>query len=61
MLIRQDVPAEQAGGVDENSNGNGSLMRILPVASRFVNEMPERLLEFVHRALASPVADDSLH
>jgi ADP-ribosylglycohydrolase len=48
--IRQGVPAEQAGGVDENSNGNGSLMRILPVALRFANEPPERLLEFVHRA-----------
>ena len=48
--VRQGMPAEQAGGVDENSNGNGSLMRILPVALRFANEPPERLLEFVHRA-----------
>ncbi|HEY5505370.1 MAG TPA: ADP-ribosylglycohydrolase family protein, partial [Sedimentisphaerales bacterium] len=31
-------------------NGNGSLMRILPVALRFANEPSERLLEFVHRA-----------
>jgi ADP-ribosyl-[dinitrogen reductase] hydrolase len=48
--IRQGVPAEQAGGMDENSNGNGSLMRILPIALRFAKEPPERLLEFVHRA-----------
>ena len=48
--VRQGIPAEQAGGVDEASNGNGSLMRILPVALRFANEPPERLLELAHRA-----------
>ncbi|MEI8288244.1 MAG: ADP-ribosylglycohydrolase family protein [Verrucomicrobiota bacterium] len=50
--IRQGTPAEQAGGVDEPSNGNGSLMRILPIALRFANEPPERLLELAHRASA---------
>jgi ADP-ribosyl-[dinitrogen reductase] hydrolase len=30
--IRRGVPAEEAGGKDAYSNGNGSLMRILPVA-----------------------------
>ena len=50
--IRRGVPAEQSGGVDENSNGNGSLMRILPIALRFANEQAERLLEFAHRASA---------
>lgn len=29
--IRNGVPAEEAGGYDENDNGNGSLMRILPL------------------------------
>ena len=48
--VQEGVPAEQAGGVDESSNGNGSLMRILPVALRFANEPPERLLELAHRA-----------
>lgn len=30
--FRQGVPAEQCGGKGEQSNGNGSLMRILPLA-----------------------------
>lgn len=30
--IRRGVPAEEAGGTGERDNGNGSLMRILPVA-----------------------------
>lgn len=30
--LQQGVPPLQAGGTDEPSNGNGSLMRILPVA-----------------------------
>jgi ADP-ribosyl-[dinitrogen reductase] hydrolase len=30
--LRQGVPAVQAGGTEERSNGNGSLMRILPMA-----------------------------
>jgi ADP-ribosylglycohydrolase len=50
--IRQGVPAEQSGGTDENSNGNGSLMRILPIALRFRGEAPERLLELAFRASA---------
>jgi ADP-ribosylglycohydrolase len=33
--IQAGVPAEEAGRRDEHSNGNGSLMRILPVALRF--------------------------
>jgi ADP-ribosyl-[dinitrogen reductase] hydrolase len=36
--IADGVPAERAGGTDEYSNGNGSLMRILPVAIRFAAE-----------------------
>ena len=50
--IEQGVPAEQAGGTDESSNGNGSLMRILPIALRFSSEPPERLLELASRASA---------
>jgi ADP-ribosyl-[dinitrogen reductase] hydrolase len=50
--IQQGVPAEEAGGTDENSNGNGSLMRILPIALRFASEPTEHLLDFAHRASA---------
>jgi ADP-ribosylglycohydrolase len=34
LRIRDGIPAELAGGDAEDSNGNGSLMRILPVALR---------------------------
>ena len=30
--LKRGIPAEQAGGADEFSNGNGSLMRVLPLA-----------------------------
>lgn len=36
--IAGGMPAERAGGTDEYSNGNGSLMRILPMAIRFAAE-----------------------
>lgn len=48
--IQQGTPAEQAGGKDESSNGNGSLMRILPIALRFWKEPPENLVEYARRA-----------
>ncbi|HMP82109.1 MAG TPA: ADP-ribosylglycohydrolase family protein [Verrucomicrobiota bacterium] len=38
MRIASGTPAEQAGGCDEFSNGNGSLMRILPVSLGIANE-----------------------
>jgi len=38
MQIASGTPAERAGGCDEYSNGNGSLMRILPVALRFADQ-----------------------
>ena len=41
--IANGTKATEAGGRSENSNGNGSLMRILPVALRFA-AAPERLL-----------------
>lgn len=48
--MEQAIPPEEAGGTTESSNGNGSLMRILPVALRFFSEPPEQLLAFAHRA-----------
>ena len=38
MRIAKGMPAEQAGGLHEDSNGNGSLMRILPAVLRFAGE-----------------------
>jgi ADP-ribosylglycohydrolase len=50
--IKQGVApdASQAGGDDEQSNGNGSLMRILPIALRFADASPSELVEYAHRA-----------
>jgi ADP-ribosylglycohydrolase len=42
--------AEHAGGNDEYSNGNGSLMRIIPVSLRFAGAPTKQLLDRVHRA-----------
>ena len=39
--IAQGTPAAQAGGLHEDSNGNGSLMRILPAVLRFADETIE--------------------
>ncbi len=41
--IARGIPAELAGPADEHSNGNGSLMRILPVALRFAHAPAETL------------------
>jgi ADP-ribosyl-[dinitrogen reductase] hydrolase len=38
MRIAKGMPADQAGGRHEDSNGNGSLMRILPAVLRFAGE-----------------------
>jgi ADP-ribosylglycohydrolase len=48
--IAMGTPAEAAGGADEFSNGNGSLMRILPVALWFAPAPTATLLDAVHRA-----------
>jgi len=48
--IANGTPAESAGGTDEFSNGNGSLMRILPVALRFAAESLEKFSARVERA-----------
>jgi ADP-ribosyl-[dinitrogen reductase] hydrolase len=50
--IKDGVSAERAGGVDEYSNGNGSLMRILPVVLRFSHEPIESFADRVERASA---------
>ena len=44
--------AELAGGDDQFSNGNGSLMRIIPVSLRFANSPTKLMLDRVHRASA---------
>lgn len=48
--LRDGVPAEEAGGAEEADTGNGSLMRILPIALRFYRESEPRLAEYAHRA-----------
>src|SRR5882672_6280854 len=50
--ISSGVPAEVAGGDDQYSNGNGSLMRILPVSLRFSGAPTKQFLDRVHRASA---------
>lgn len=50
--ITNGIPADQAGGRHEDSNGNGSLMRILPVVLRFANESTENLSNYAERASA---------
>ncbi len=44
------VPPEQAGRADEYSNGNGSLMRILPIALWFLTSTSEELMVAPQRA-----------
>ena len=48
--MMREVPPEEAGGRGENDNGNGSLMRILPVGIFFARQPSEELLNYVHRA-----------
>ena len=50
--IRQGTPAEKAGGAGQYDNGNGSLMRILPVVLAGLAEPTERLAEQLQRASA---------
>lgn len=47
--LRSGVEPEQAGGTSVRDNGNGSLMRILPVALRFASESPEQLVSIAQR------------
>ncbi len=48
--LERGVDPEQAGDSDEKSNGNGSLMRILPVGLRFADASVDSLLGYAHRA-----------
>ncbi|EDY20779.1 ADP-ribosylation/Crystallin J1 [Chthoniobacter flavus Ellin428] len=48
--LQNGVPPEEAGRADEYSNGNGSLMRILPVALWFLGATPEELMVSAQRA-----------
>jgi ADP-ribosylglycohydrolase len=50
--IAAGTPPEEAGGADEQSNGNGSLMRILPVALWFGGLSSGALAEYAMRASA---------
>jgi len=52
LAISRGVKAEQAGGTTESSNGNGSLMRILPVALQAAQLPVHKMLERIHRASA---------
>lgn len=50
LLIEHGCPAELAGGTDQYDNGNGSLMRILPVILASLKESPETMTEKVFQA-----------
>jgi len=50
--IREGVPAEQAGGIGEQDLGNGSLMRILPLALVGRDASDAELIEQAHRSSA---------
>ena len=50
--VGEGIPAEMAGGTSEYSNGNGSLMRILPVALRFPDDPVAELAEKCRRVSA---------
>jgi len=49
MRIANGIPAEQAGNSDEFSNGNGSLMRIIPAVLRFAAGPIETLVSRIER------------
>ncbi len=50
--IANGMRAEVAGSDGPYSNGNGSLMRIIPVALRFAGNSTAQLLDRIHRASA---------
>lgn len=50
IRLEQGIPAEEAGAEGDNSNGNGSLMRILPVGLYFSNLPVNQLLNYAERA-----------
>src|SRR5207247_8835905 len=54
--LKSGTPPEQAGGRDEHDNGNGSLMRILPIALVGHGLEPERLIAHACRSPKPPHA-----
>ena len=52
MKIAKGQPAGQAGGCSEDSNGNGSLMRILPVVLRFAADPLELFADRIEKVSA---------
>ena len=48
--MSEGVPPLQCGGRTEHDNGNGSLMRIIPVCLRFAGEEPEVMLRRIEEA-----------
>jgi ADP-ribosylglycohydrolase len=48
--LSKEVKPELAGGDSGNSNGNGSLMRILPIGLYFANAPTAELLRYAERA-----------
>jgi len=50
IRLSRGADPETAGDKDENCNGNGSLMRILPIALRFADSSVEQLLYYAHQA-----------
>ena len=52
LRIAKGIPADEAGGRTEDSNGNGSLMRILPVVLRFAAEPIDTFADRVQKASA---------
>jgi len=50
--LRNGTAPEDAGGAGERDNGNGSLMRILPVALRYADAPVEEMLFMAHRVSA---------
>jgi ADP-ribosyl-[dinitrogen reductase] hydrolase len=57
-LIKYGCPAEIAGGQDVNSNGNGSIMRILPVVLGSLDVDEDVLCDRIARASAITHAHD---
>jgi ADP-ribosyl-[dinitrogen reductase] hydrolase len=52
MRIAKGMPANQAGGMHEDTNGNGSLMRILPAVLRFASEPLESFSDRLEKVSA---------
>ncbi len=49
-MMMRGIPPEESGGTSESDNGNGSLMRILPVGIYFARSPVYELLNAAHRA-----------